>query len=66
VRVVAPPIEGKANRALIAFLAASLRVSPAALTLVKGAGTRHKVVTVAGLSQAEIRTLLGAPHEGVP
>ena len=53
VRVGAPPIDGKANRELLAFLARCLTVSPSSVALVRGANGRHKVVEVAGLSTEE-------------
>jgi len=42
IRVAAPPLEGKANDALIAFLAAALQVPRRRCVLVSGHGSRHK------------------------
>lgn len=53
VRLQAPPVEGKANTALLQFLAGLLGVRPSALTLVRGATSRSKLVDVAGLAQDE-------------
>lgn len=50
VRVAAPPVEGKANKELLAFLAHCLDVPPSRLTLLRGAGSRRKVVEVEGLT----------------
>jgi uncharacterized protein (TIGR00251 family) len=47
VRLAAPAVEGKANAALIAFLARAFAVSEKAVTLVRGAGSRRKVVRIA-------------------
>jgi hypothetical protein len=41
-RISAPPEDGKANKALIAFLAKTWGVRKDALTLVSGEGSRHK------------------------
>jgi uncharacterized protein (TIGR00251 family) len=61
VRVAAPPVEGKANRELMSFLARLLDVAPSRLTLVRGMGSRHKVVDVAGLTGDEaLRKIRGA------
>jgi uncharacterized protein (TIGR00251 family) len=61
VRVAAPPVEGKANRELIRFLAARLDLPPSAVRLVKGAGSRHKSVDIEGLTRDEIeRRLIGS------
>jgi len=43
IRVTAPPIEGKANRKLRAFLADQFRVPPTRVTLEKGHGSRIKL-----------------------
>jgi uncharacterized protein (TIGR00251 family) len=53
-RVAAPPVQGKANRALVELLSRSLGVSRGRIDIVKGHTSRNKVVTVAGLSRADI------------
>jgi uncharacterized protein len=57
-RVTAPPVEGKANHALIRLLADALDVSPSRLRLIKGQTSRQKVIAVDGLSGDEIRARL--------
>lgn len=42
VKIAAPPIEGRANHALVAFVASSLDLPPRAVRLVHGAGGRDK------------------------
>lgn len=46
-RLAAPPVDGKANAALLAFIAARLGVAKAAVTLKSGQTSRRKVVDVA-------------------
>ena len=46
VRLTEPPLEGKANKALIKFLAAELGVSASRISIVKGATSRTKVLEV--------------------
>lgn len=58
VRVTAPPVDGRANAAVGALLAAALGVRPAAVKIVRGQTGRDKVVSVAGLSLAEVRARL--------
>lgn len=48
VRLAAPPVEGKANRALIAFLAAALGVAASDVRLESGARARVKRLHIAG------------------
>jgi uncharacterized protein (TIGR00251 family) len=55
----APPIEGRANAACIDFLARLLGVSRSSIEIVSGAGSRNKVVRVAGLTAEVVRQRLG-------
>ena len=54
VRVAAPPVKGKANEELIAFLSELLGVSRSSLTILKGHTTSHKAVAIQGLSREEV------------
>ena len=55
VRVAAPPVEGQANAAVAALLAAALDLRPSAVTVEHGARGRDKLVRVQGLTAQEIR-----------
>jgi uncharacterized protein (TIGR00251 family) len=59
VRVTAPPVEGRANAAVGAVLAAALGVPVSAVSVVHGERGRDKLVRVAGLTPADIRRRLG-------
>ncbi|MGD1119998.1 MAG: DUF167 domain-containing protein [Dehalococcoidales bacterium] len=54
VRIAAPPDKGKANQELTDFLAEKLGVKKSAITIIRGMTSRHKVLTISGLSQAEM------------
>jgi hypothetical protein len=54
IRLAAPPVDGAANEALIRFLADTLDVPRAAVTISSGQGGRRKSVTVSGLGLAEV------------
>ena len=58
VRLTAPPVEGAANKALIAFLAEVLGVPKRDVSIATGERGRRKVVRVAGLTAAEVRRRL--------
>jgi uncharacterized protein (TIGR00251 family) len=58
VRVAAPPVEGAANGALVAFLAESLRIPKRAVRIVGGERGRLKRVAIDGVTEAQIRALL--------
>ena len=59
VRVSAPPVDGKANAALCRLLAKALGVAPSRVTVVRGHGSRDKVVRVDGLDAADAHERLG-------
>jgi uncharacterized protein (TIGR00251 family) len=58
ISLTAPPTDGKANDALIAFLAAHLRVSRASITLLAGATSRSKTLRIEGKCAAEVQAAL--------
>jgi uncharacterized protein (TIGR00251 family) len=62
IRLQAPPVDGKANRALLAFLAAALAVPARQVVLLAGESGRDKVVGVGGLAPAEAARRLGIPE----
>lgn len=64
-RVAARPVEGEANAELIRFLAATLGVSPRAVTLVSGNASRRKRVAVAGAARPPQVLLAGAGDPAV-
>jgi len=53
VRVSAPPVKGKANEELIAFLSKVLGVSKSRVGIIRGHTARNKVVAIGGLSQED-------------
>lgn len=54
VRVSAPPVKGKANKELIAFLSRLSGVSKSRIDIIKGHTTRNKMIAIDGLSQEDI------------
>ena len=56
--LTAPPIEGRANEACIAFLAKLLNVPRSSVTIAAGLSSRNKVVRVAGMAAEQIREWL--------
>jgi uncharacterized protein (TIGR00251 family) len=58
VKIAAPPIKGKANKELIAFLSQVLGVGRSHLSIIKGHTSRNKVIVIDGLSPEEVKRLL--------
>lgn len=58
IRLQAPPVDGKANQALIDFLSEALNVSRSAIAIVSGETGRNKRVAVAGIKEEAARRLL--------
>ena len=56
--LTAPPVEGKANQAVIRFLAEFLQVPRSSVTIAAGETSRNKIVRVAGLTAAELQARL--------
>ena len=48
VKVTAPPMEGKANEALIRFLAKKFGISPSGIEIIKGLHSREKTLRISG------------------
>lgn len=61
IRIAAPPVDGKANAALCAFVAKRAGVPKGAVAVVRGLTSRDKVVRVEGVSEAALRESLGVP-----
>ena len=53
IRLQAPPVEGKANKALIKFLAKQLKLPQRNITISAGDKSRNKVVTATGITKED-------------
>ncbi len=67
IRIAAPPVEGKANRELIAFLSQKLGISKSSVTIVRGHTSRNKIIDIDGLSLEDItKRLFPKPSSSSP
>lgn len=55
IRLAAPPVEGKANAALIRFLADTLGLAPSEIDIVKGFSSKTKILDVPLSSDVRIQ-----------
>lgn len=58
IALTTPPVDGRANEALIGFAAERLGVPKARVRLIAGAASRSKVLRVEGRSATEVRAAL--------
>ena len=58
IRLTAPPVEGKANEALVKFLAGILDVPPSRIEIVAGHSGRKKLVTILDMDVSDAQALI--------
>ena len=58
IRLAAPPVDGAANDALVAFLAETLGIPRRAIRIVSGERSRHKRVAIEGVGADDVRARL--------
>ncbi len=61
--LTAPPVEGRANDALRAFLATLFHIPKKDVEIVSGAGSRVKAVRLHGLAREDIERSLGVKEK---
>lgn len=59
VRIAAPPVEGKANKALQRFLAKRLAIPPSQIEIIAGQRSRNKLLRITGVSREAAQEILG-------
>jgi uncharacterized protein (TIGR00251 family) len=55
IRLTSPPVEGKANEALVAFLAEILEVPPSHIDIVAGTTGRDKLVSILDMDASAVQ-----------
>lgn len=58
VKLTAPPVDGKANKALIAFLAKRLGVARQDIEIISGERSRKKSIRISGITFSDVERLL--------
>ena len=58
IKISAPPLKGKANKKLVAFLSQLLAIPKNNINIVKGQLSRNKLIVVDGLKRESIMKLL--------
>jgi uncharacterized protein len=60
-RVVAPPVDGKANKALCQLIAKRIGIAPSKVIVAQGGKSRNKTVRVEGIGAAALERALRDP-----
>ena len=58
VRVTAPPVEGRANKAVKKLLAEKFGLSPSQIEIIAGERSREKLLRISGISKADMERVL--------
>lgn len=61
VRVTVPPDEGRANTAVCGVVARALGTNKSAVSVERGATSRHKLLRIEGLTDAQVHAAVGRP-----
>jgi hypothetical protein len=60
IKIQAPPVDGKANEAIVAYFAELLNLSKVKIEIVRGDKAKSKSLLVRGLSKSEVEKRLGS------
>jgi uncharacterized protein (TIGR00251 family) len=63
-RLTTPPVDGRANKAVIAFLAKLLKIPKSAISIRSGQQSRSKKLLLSGVGEQEVRTVLSENGAG--
>ena len=61
VRTTAPPVSGKANRVAVEVLAHALGIPRTSVSVIRGHGSRDKVMEIVGIDEPELHRRLKIP-----
>lgn len=64
IRITAPPVDGKANKAVSEFLASFFKISKKDVQVASGRQSRRKKIILTGLREEEVRKHVLAEIEG--
>jgi uncharacterized protein (TIGR00251 family) len=63
IRLTAPPVDGAANEALVAFLAHTFGVARSQVEILSGHTARQKVVRITGIDDRGMQRVLNTPDK---
>ena len=62
-KIAAPPVDGKANKELIAYLSDILNMRKSAITIEKGQTNRSKLISIEGIDETHLSDAIGCVLE---
>jgi uncharacterized protein (TIGR00251 family) len=63
IRLITPPVDGKANQALIRFLSKALHISKSQIRILRGETSRNKILRITGISKKELTRIIERARE---
>ncbi len=57
--ITAPPVDGKANEAVVKYLSDLFRVPKSGIAIVSGETGRNKLIAIRGMTAEQVRKVLG-------
>jgi uncharacterized protein (TIGR00251 family) len=57
-KISAPPIDGEANKKTLVFLSKCLKISKNRISLVRGEGSKNKLIKITGLNKDDFMELI--------
>ena len=64
-RLNAPPVDGKANKAAVEFIANSLGIPRSRVSLISGEKGRHKIFEIVGFQPSDVARKLAQSSTGI-
>ena len=64
-RLNAPPVDGKANKAALEFIANSLGIPRSSVSLISGEKGRHKIFEIVGFQPSDVARKLAQSSTGI-
>ncbi|MFC2070246.1 DUF167 domain-containing protein [Chloroflexota bacterium] len=58
IKIVGPPVEGKANQELVSYLSDILGIAKSRLSIMKGATGKRKLISIRGLNQKQVTGII--------
>lgn len=62
IKLQAPPVDGKANKACVEFLSKLLKVAKTHISIIKGQTSKHKIIRIDGITEPYLLSKLNVTN----